>query len=501
MSINKSYNVTSQFGEDAYIYEIFNKIGDGSKVCVEFGAWDGKFHSNTWDLWANKDWTALLIEGDREKFPSLRESVASFSKVSTINEFVRAEGSSSLDAILDRWKEGVQIDLLSIDIDGDDYHVWKALLKYRPRVVIIEFNPTIPPEIDLVQKKGEYFGSSAGALARLAHEKMYKLFSVTDTNCIFVTNEEFSSLHIEEPNINSIFSRKYLSNIINSYDGRMYLNRNPVYSHQIKNVSSSLLSRMLAHEIFGYDIHRDSPIEEHPLMPIGVIGYPARDRKGPLMIRALKHIKNKLVQRISISQKINPYLLWLKRNKVIRNWNKLGRHVPPPHEVKQGIIERYSKEYRLTTLVETGTYLGDMIEAMRRVFRRIYSIELGEDLWEKANARFAAFPNIKIIQGDSAKVLKKVILELEEPALFWLDGHYSAGITAKGDLETPVFGELEQILSHHIQNHVILIDDARCFNGLNDYPTKDTLREYVVKKRPDMQMVVKDDIIRITFNN
>ena len=77
------------------------------------------------------------------------------------------------------------------------------------------------------------------------------------------------------------------------------------------------------------------------------------------------------------------------------------------------------------------------------------------------------------------------------------DGHYSAGITAKGDLETPIMQELEAILSHSIKNHVILIDDAREFTGMNDYPTVSQLKEFVAKSRPDYQVDLENDILRI----
>jgi hypothetical protein len=81
--------------------------------------------------------------------------------------------------------------------------------------------------------------------------------------------------------------------------------------------------------------------------------------------------------------------------------------------------------------------------------------------------------------------------------LFWLDGHYSAGITAQGNSDTPVMIEVEAILEHKITGHVILIDDARCFNGTQDYPTLDELRELFVRARPGYEFSVLNDVIRI----
>lgn len=83
------------------------------------------------------------------------------------------------------------------------------------------------------------------------------------------------------------------------------------------------------------------------------------------------------------------------------------------------------------------------------------------------------------------------------PVLFWLDGHYSGGITAKGGLDTPVCAELDAILDHPVHTHVIRIDDARCFDGISDYPQLDKLVEQVRLRRPDMAVEVSHDMIRI----
>lgn len=79
-----------------------------------------------------------------------------------------------------------------------------------------------------------------------------------------------------------------------------------------------------------------------------------------------------------------------------------------------------------------------MVEAMRGHFDRIYSIELSEALCWNAQKRFKDYNNIEIICGDSITELEKVIQHLDQPSLFWLDGHYSAGVTAKGVKNTPV---------------------------------------------------------------
>jgi len=186
-----------------------------------------------------------------------------------------------------------------------------------------------------------------------------------------------------------------------------------------------------------------------------------------------------------------------QRQKILLNeWKNNGCPVPPPHIVKQMTIKEYQERFNCSVLVETGTYMGDMVEAQKRRFKKIFSIELGVDLFNKAKTRFNNDKNVVIIQEDSGKVLPKVLLDLNEPAIFWLDGHYSAGITAKGDKECPIFEELDAIFNSKKFNHILLIDDARCFNGDGDYPTIEKLTEYIRSKIEKYQVEVKYDIIR-----
>lgn len=234
-------NVTSQFGEDGIIEEIFRRIGETDRTCVEFGAWDGQHLSNTWQLWHDKGWGAVLIEGDRARYDALRESLATFPKVRAVHAFVSAGGDDSLGRILARCGFEGKFDLLSIDIDGDDYHVWDAFDAPRARVVVIEFNPTIPPHLDLVQRPGAYFGASAGALVALARRKGYLLAACTSANCIFVTDDEFAKLDTPPLDIEVAFPRSELTYVINSYDGGTFVNRNPSYSQLLPPLSALTL--------------------------------------------------------------------------------------------------------------------------------------------------------------------------------------------------------------------------------------------------------------------
>lgn len=185
--------------------------------------------------------------------------------------------------------------------------------------------------------------------------------------------------------------------------------------------------------------------------------------------------------------------------KTAREWAAAGRPVPPPHGVKECVVADYAKRYGLRVLVETGTYTGEMVEAMRFSFRKIVSIELSHELAEKAKRVFAPDPRVRIIEGDSGKVLRETAAELREPALFWLDGHYSAGVTALGEDVTPVLKELGWLLDSEQRGHVILIDDARCFGTDAGYPSLEELRAFVRSKVGDtVEIAVEGDSIRIT---
>ena len=186
-----------------------------------------------------------------------------------------------------------------------------------------------------------------------------------------------------------------------------------------------------------------------------------------------------------------------EEERTLAEWERSGRPIPPPSIVKQHIVKLYAHEYGTRTLIETGTYWGDMVDACSREFARIISIELDPDLHERARARFASSRHIEIHRGDSANLLPELIEDLSEASLFWLDGHYSEGATARGASMTPIMDELHSICEMPGDGHVILIDDARLFVGEDDYPTVDEVREFVLSRRPHYEFELESDIMRI----
>lgn len=211
----------------------------------------------------------------------------------------------------------------------------------------------------------------------------------------------------------------------------------------------------------------------------------------------VKQNMKKLLKRTPIYPLLLRVRLKREKKRIIGNWKKMGKPIPPPHLIKEETVKEYAYKFSTDILVETGTYQGDMIVAMKNVFSQIYSIELGSNLYRKAKEQFASASNIHILQGDSSKVLLHLLTSLRQPCLFWLDAHYSRGITVRGDLNSPIWEELKHIFAHRIKDHVILIDDARCFTGQEDYPTTEDLRDLVAKERPNWVFEVRDDIIRI----
>jgi len=187
-------NVHSQDGEDGIIGRIFELVGNENRFGVEFGAWDGVYFSNCCNLFTNNDWSGLFIEANAEKFKDLQENYKDNFKVKLVNTYIDIEGPNTLDSILKISNAPKNFDFLSIDVDGIDYFIWDGLTEYRPRVVVIEFNPTIPNDVEFVQHKSAKInqGCSLLALINLARTKGYELVCCTGWNAFFVTNDLFA---------------------------------------------------------------------------------------------------------------------------------------------------------------------------------------------------------------------------------------------------------------------------------------------------------------------
>lgn len=218
-------NIASQNGEDGIIEKILEVIRDNNKWCVEFGSWDGIRFSNTYNLIKNRNFSGILIEGNPLRFQDLLKTYEGNQRVVPINAFVGFEETDNLDLLLETTKIPIDFDLLSIDIDGNDYHVWKRVNRYKPKVVIIEFNSTIPKTIEFVQPRDMRInqGSSLLSITKLGKEKGYELVAVVRGNAIFVNSKYFSLFGIEDNSVDVMQIHDSITYIFNGYDGTVFV--------------------------------------------------------------------------------------------------------------------------------------------------------------------------------------------------------------------------------------------------------------------------------------
>lgn len=168
------------------------------------------------------------------------------------------------------------------------------------------------------------------------------------------------------------------------------------------------------------------------------------------------------------------------------------------HLQKQAYIYSLQRKYEFNVFIETGTFLGEMVSVMRYFFSFIYSIELDPILSDNAKDQFKNNPQIQIIEGDSSVQLLQLLSKINESALFWLDGHYSGAQTAMGNKQCPVLEELDAIAHFkHKATSLILIDDARLFNGENDYPKISVIKDWAKSNLPNHLLEINMDIIAL----
>jgi hypothetical protein len=234
----------SQTGEDGIIAKILATLPERDRWCVEFGAWDGVYLSNARNLIEKADYSAVLIEGGKTKWSELQKNYADRKNVVTINTFVGFSENDNLDLILSETPLPSNFDFLSIDVDGNDYHIWKATSKYRPKMICIEFNPTIPTEVNFVQRADLSVNQGAGllALVELGKEKGYELVAVLTFNAFFVDAKYYPLFEIADNRPQTL--RKDLGRIthlFSGYDGTVFLHGDKRFPwHEFKMNESAI---------------------------------------------------------------------------------------------------------------------------------------------------------------------------------------------------------------------------------------------------------------------
>lgn len=191
------YKAYSQNDEDGILAEIFRRIGTTDRSFVEFGVEHGVQCNSLWLLM--QGWSGLWIEGSERHVKTMLKSHAHWLQsghLAVCRAFITAENINEL--IGARYKDR-EIDLLSIDIDFNDFWVWRAIEVVKPRVVVIEYNATWAPPASItvpysptrMWQGDNYCGASLGALARLGEHKGYSLVGccLAGVNAFFVRND------------------------------------------------------------------------------------------------------------------------------------------------------------------------------------------------------------------------------------------------------------------------------------------------------------------------
>lgn len=263
-------NVTSEHGEDGVIKRIFEIIGASTRWCVELGALNGVHGSNVWQLVKKERWNGVLIEADQTYFEKLQKEFFDTPNAVCINAFVSFEGSQSLDTIFARTQLPQEFDLFSLDIDGNEYHLWDSLHTYRPRVMLVEFNPSIPNDVVFIQPRDMkvFQGSSLRAFVELGKRKGYELIAANETNAFFVLKELFPKFGITDNSIDALHTdHRYETKLFQLYDGTLKLVGN---------------TKLLWHNL---------PIDEDKIqvLPAHKRNYPARISESG-MVRKLKYL-------------------------------------------------------------------------------------------------------------------------------------------------------------------------------------------------------------------
>jgi len=189
-------NRYSQNGEDGVIAEICRRWGVTSGWFCEFGAWDGKYGSNCYSLLLD-GWRGVMIEGEEDRFKVLQRMAGRYQdRLVTRCAFVMSDGGpNSLDNLLRDTGIPREFEVLSIDIDSYDYHVWQSFTEFRPRLVIIEIDSSTLPGEHFIHE-GTARLTSFSAMVELAARKDYSLVCHTG-NLFFVANEHLEALQID----------------------------------------------------------------------------------------------------------------------------------------------------------------------------------------------------------------------------------------------------------------------------------------------------------------
>lgn len=187
-------NIHSQNGEDGVLQELIKRLPGITRYYVEFGGWDGVYLSNTAHLRMAHKWQGLLLESNAPRVAQ--------GKALGLPIHQAMVTPANINELLTRHGVPRDLGVLSIDIDSDDLHVWRAITGHKPAIVVIEYNPGLPNHIPLVAQFGQtnqdalgYFGCNINALWDAGVTLGYTLVTTTMCNGIFVRSDLVSSVN------------------------------------------------------------------------------------------------------------------------------------------------------------------------------------------------------------------------------------------------------------------------------------------------------------------
>jgi hypothetical protein len=191
------YRVYSQSDEDGILHEIFRRIGARGRTFIELGTGNG-LENNTLFLLVQR-WSGVWIEGAARKVTATKKRLQSLmteGRLQVVQKFVTL---ANVDETLRKFSPAHEVDLLSVDIDGNDYYILKAIRSIAPRVIVVEYNAKFPPDVAWVMEydethrwdESDYFGSSLKALETLLAERGYSLVgcNLLGCNAFFVRSD------------------------------------------------------------------------------------------------------------------------------------------------------------------------------------------------------------------------------------------------------------------------------------------------------------------------
>jgi len=229
-------NIYSQNGEDGIIEYIFKTLGVQKGTFIEFGAWDGKFLSNSYNLLEKYQWDGIYIEGDAKKAADLKRNFHSRPGIDCVHAMVGFSDHDNLDTLIEAHSQKRAFDFISIDVDGYDYFIFEKIQKYLPKVICIEVNAGHDPNYPHIISENvaaNNIGQSIRVISEAAEKKGY--FPLCYTGNLFLIKNEYKDLfaehiksytdiyvdfltHLEKPGVDHLFRTFVKRRIYNGHE-------------------------------------------------------------------------------------------------------------------------------------------------------------------------------------------------------------------------------------------------------------------------------------------